>query len=174
MGIRVAARLGLAPALVALAACGSYSPAAAPAPSPSPVSFDVQLASSVPAAGGTLELASPNDTPVALDLRFSVSVPPGRGGAYFWTVAVQAAQPPGTGFVVPVVTTRAFEPVTLVEGTNTVSLSAFHTTNAVCSTANDRPEMSTSLDLDIRTVASPGGPAFFGKRFPVTFVLHCR
>ena len=121
-----------------------------------------------------LELASPNDTPVSLALRFSVTVPPGRAGNYFWTVAVQAAQPPGAGFVVPVVTTRAFEPVALIEGTNTVSLSDFHTTNAVCSTASDRPDMSTSLDMDIRTVASPGGQAFFGKRFPVTFVLHCR
>ena len=73
-----------------------------------------------------------------------------------------------------VVTTRAFEPVNLVEGTNTVSLSAFHTTNAVCSNANNRPDTSTSLDMDIRTVASPGGQAFLGKRFPVTFVLHCR
>jgi hypothetical protein len=173
MRIRIAARVGLALTFATLAACGSYSPAA-PAPSPSPVAFDVQLTSSVPAAGGTLELASPNDTPVALDLRFSVTVPPGRAGAYFWTVAVQAAQPPGTGFVVPVVTTRAFEPVTLVEGTSTVSLSAFHTTNAVCSSPSNRPEMSTSLDMDIRTVASPGGPAFFGRRFPVTFVLHCR
>ena len=174
MSPRVVARGGLALAFAALAACGSYSPAAAPAPSPSPVTFDVQLASSVPAAGGTLELASPNDTPVSLALRFSVTVPPGRAGAYFWTVAVQANQPPGQGFVVPVVTTRAFEPVTLIEGTNTVSLSAFHTTNAVCYPAVERPDMSTSLDLDIRTVSSPGGQAFFGKKFPVTFVLHCR
>ena len=174
MRTRLVARVGMALAFAALAACGSYSPAAAPAPSPSPVTFDVQLASSVPASGGTLELASPNDTPVSLALRFSVTVPPGRAGNYLWTVAVQAAQPPGTGFVVPVVTTRAFEPVALIEGTNTVSLSDFHTTNAVCSTASDRPDMSTSLDMDIRTVASPGGQAFFGKRFPVTFVLRCR
>jgi hypothetical protein len=136
--------------------------------------FDVQLASSVPAGGGTLELASPNDTPVPLTVSFSVTVPPAQAGAYFWTTAVQAGQPPGTGFVTPVVTTRPFEPVTLAAGTQNVSFAAFHTTNAVCYTASDRPPMSTSLDIELKTTASFGAPAFFGKKFPVTFVLHCR
>jgi hypothetical protein len=44
----------------------------------------------------------------------------------------------------------------------------------LCSTANDRPAMSTSLDIELKTTASLGAPAFFGKGFPVTFVLHCR
>lgn len=172
--MRVVARGGLALAWTALSACGSYSPAAVPAPSPSPVTFDVQLASSLPAGGGTLELASPNDTAVVLTLNFSVTVPAAQAGAYFWTTAVEAGQPPGTGSVVPVVTSRPFEPVTLVGGPQTVTFSAFHTTNAVCSSANTLPTMSTSLDIELKTTASFGAPAFFGKRFPVTFVLHCR
>ena len=170
---RDASRGGLALAWMALAACGS-DPVTPPAPSPSPVAFDVQLASSVPAAGGTLELASPNDTPVALAVTFSVTVPPSQAGAYFWTTAVQAGQPPNTGFIVPVVTTRPFVPVTLSAGTQNVSFGEFHTTNAVCSNANSRPTVSTSLDIEIKTLASFGAAPFFGKRFPVTFALRCR
>src|SRR6266545_3182532 len=80
----------------------------------------------------------------------------------------------GTGFVVPVVTTSPLQPVTLVAGTQSITMQAFHTTNAVCYAANDRPAMSTSLDIEIKTLASFGATPFFGKKFPATFALRCR
>jgi len=109
---RVVTGAGLTGLALAISACGS-SPAAPVAPAASPPTFDVLLVSSVPATGGTLDLASPNDTPVSLSVIFSVTVPPGQAGTCFWTTAVQAPQAPGTGFVVPVVTTRPFQQVTL-------------------------------------------------------------
>ena len=168
--LRMACSAGLTAALTAISACGS-SAAAPPTPVASPPSFDVQLVSSVPAAGGTLDLASPNDTPVSLTVNFSVTVPPAQAGTYYWITAVRAGQPPGTGFVVPVVTTRPFESVTLAAGTQNVSTPMFHTTNAICYTPLN-PPMSTSLDIEIKTLV--GATPFFGKRFPVTFVLRCR
>ena len=156
-----------------ISACGS-SPSAPPAPVTLPQSFDVQLVSSAPAAGGTLELAPPNDTPVSLSVTFSVTVPPAQAGTYFWTTAVQAPQPPGTGFVVPVVTTTPFQEVTLGAGTQTLSMTTFHTTNAVCYSPTDMPPVSTSLDIEIKTLAAVGAAPFFGKKFPVTFALRCR
>jgi len=165
--------VGLIAVVLGLDACGS-APAAPSAPGPTPVTFDVQLVSSAPPAGATLDLASPNDTPVSLSVTFSVTVPPSQPGNYFWTTAVQAPQPPGTGFVVPVVTTSPLQPVTLVAGTQSITMQAFHTTNAVCYTANDRPAMSTSLDIEIKTLASFGATPFFGKKFPATFALRCR
>ena len=160
-------------AVLGLDACGA-APAAPSAPVPSPPSFDVQLVSSAPPAGATLELASPNDTPVSLSVTFAVTVPPSQAGNYFWTTAVQAPQPPGTGFVVPVVTTSPFQPVTLVAGAQNITMQTFHTTNAVCYTVNEMPAMSTSLDIEIKTLASFGAAAFFGKKFPATFALRCR
>jgi len=165
--------VGFIGVVLGLAACGS-GPAAPSAPVPSPSSFDVLLVNSAPPAGATLELARPNDTPVSLSVIFSVTVPPSQAGNYFWTTAMQAPQPPGTGFVVPVVTTSPFQPVTLVAGTQNVTMQTFHTTNAVCYAANEMPAMSTSLDIEIKTLASYGAAPFFGKKFPVTFALHCR
>ena len=165
--------VGLIVVVLGLDACGS-APAAPSAPVVSPPTFDVQLVSSAPPAGATLDLASPNNTPVSLSVSFSVTVPPSQAGNYFWTTAVQAAQPPGTGFVVPVVTTSPFQPVTLVAGTQNITMQAFHTTNAVCYTANDMPGVSTSLDIEIKTLASFGATPFFGKKFGASFGLRCR
>jgi len=72
------------------------------------------------------------------------------------------------------VTTGPFQRVALVAGVQDVTVPTFHTTNAVCYGPNDRPPMSTSLDIEIKTLASFGAPAFFGKKFPVTFALRCR
>ena len=165
--------VGLIAVVLGLDACGS-APAAPSAPVTPPPVFDVELVSSVPPAGATLDIASPNDTPVALSVTFAVTVPPGQAGNYFWTTAVQASQPPGSGFVVPVVTTSPFQPVTLVAGTQSITMQAFHTTNAVCYSARDSPSMSTSLDIEIKSRASFGATPFYGKVFPATFGLRCR
>ena len=87
---------------------------------------------------------------------------------------MQAPQPPGTGFVVPVVTTTPFQEVTLGAGAQNLSMATFHTTNAVCYSSTDMPPMSTSLDIEIKTLASVSVAPFFGKKFPVTFELRCR
>ncbi len=165
--------VGFIGVVLGLEACGS-APAPPSAPVTSPPTFDVHFVSSTPPAGATLDLASPNNTPVALSITFSVTVPPSQAGNYFWTTAVQAPQPPGTGFVVPVVTTSPFQPVTLGAGTQNITVQTFHTTNAVCYTPKDMPGMSTSLDIEIKALASFGATPFFGKVFPVTFGLRCR
>jgi len=161
--------------IAAMSGCGSnpiFQPS--PSPTPSPVVFDVQYTASTPASGGTLDLSAPNETPVALSVTFSVSVPPGQGGTYYWTTAIQAMQPPAAGVVVPVVRNKPLQPMTLAAGTQSVTISEFYTTNAVCYTPADRPASSLSLDIQLKTVQSYDAPAVFGKQYPVTFSLRCR
>ena len=167
---------GLLLAWGALSACGSYSPAAVPAPHRPTVVFGRAAGEHCVPAGGGTRAGQSERRAGALTVSFSVTVPPRPGRRLLLDDGGQAGQPPGTGFVTPVVTTRPFEPVTLAAGTQSVSVAAFHTTNAVCS-HRQRPagqshrRASTSRS---RTTASFGAPAFFGKKFPVTFVLHCR
>ena len=64
--------------------------------------------------------------------------------------------------------------MTLVAGTQSVTISEFYTTNAVCYTPSDRPTSSLSLDIELKTVQSYDAPAVFGKQYPVTYSLRCR
>jgi len=164
-------------ALVALlGACGggySSPPPTAP-PSSQPSAFDVSFVGSTPAPGSPLRLSGPNDTPVALSVTFSVSVPAGRQGAHQWNTAVQAEQPAGTGFFVPIATT-AFRSVTLEAGVHELVVSDFHTTNAICIDLR-RPTQTLGLDIDVRAAGASlgqGGPQVLGKRFEVTWPVEC-
>jgi hypothetical protein len=68
--------VGLIAVVFLLPACGS-GPATPSVPLPSPASFDVQVASTTPPNGGTLELIQPI-TPVSLSVTFAVTVPSRR------------------------------------------------------------------------------------------------
>lgn len=164
-----------AAATLALACGGSSGSGPAPASPSGPLSFDATFASSSPAPGGTLLLGAPNDTPVSLSVTFSVSVPVGKAGSYNWNTAVQAVQPPDSP-IVPVVTS-AFRPVNLAAGIQTVTLSDFHTTNAICYDRSRSASASTTLDIDVRTPSAGVGQAgaqVLGKQFSVVYVLQCK
>jgi hypothetical protein len=141
-----------------------------------PQAFDADLVRATPAAGEELWLAAPNGTPVDLEVVFSVSVPEGRGGTYNWNTVLQAAQPPNSGFVVPVVTT-AFQPMALVPGVQEITVTAFKTTNAVCYNLMSTAGETLSLDIDVR---APGAslaqqaPQVMGKQFAASWPLRCR
>jgi hypothetical protein len=113
-------------------------------------------------------------TPVSLSVTFSVTVPPGEAGDYLWVTAVEVSDGFGgiyPGGIYPVVTTLPTQVVTLVEGTQNVTMEAFHTTNGVCYAVHSiHLGMSASLDIQLRTAAFA---PFFGKRFPITFALYC-
>ncbi len=141
-----------------------------------PEAFDAEVVRATPAPGGTLLVSAPNGTPVALDIVFSVSVPAGRAGTYNWNTALQAAHPPGSGFVLPVVST-AFQPVPLVVGVQEVRVTAFHTTNAVCYNLTRTPAQTLTLDIDVRAPGASLGqqqPQVLGKQFAAIWSLECQ
>ena len=75
----------------------------------------------------------------------------------------------------PVVTT-AFQPVTLVPGTQSVTITQFHTTNAYCGFPL-AARASSTIDVDIRAATASlaqGGAQVLGKKFNVSFALQCR
>jgi len=155
------------------AACGSDSSVPSAPTQPSTPTFDVQLAGSTPSSGATLDVASPNDTPVSLSVTFSVTVPPGEAGDYLWITAVQTNNLYGVDYLVPVVTTSPTQVVRLAAGTQTVTMAAFHTTNALCDGVPVHPFLvgtSTSLDVQLKTATFA---PFFGKRFATVFGLRC-
>lgn len=155
--------------------CGGNSGGMAPTSPMGPQTFDVSFGSSSPAAGGTLLLAAPNDTPVMLSITLSVSAPAAQAGTYNWNTVVQAVQPPGSP-IVPVVTS-GFQAVTLAAGVQNITLTQFHTTNAICSDPDRSARVSTSVDIDVR-LPSAGvgqqGNQVLGKQFNVTYALQCR
>jgi hypothetical protein len=164
-------------AVTAALSCGgsSGSPAAAPTPPIWPPDFDVTFGGSSPPPGGTLVLTPPNNTPVALSVTFSVSVPLSYAGTVNWNTAVQAVQPLGWT-IVPVVTS-AFRPVTLAPGVHTLTLTDFHTTNAICYNLDESARVSTSLDIDVRDPSAgvrQRGSQLLGKRFEVAYTLECQ
>ena len=172
-------RAGLAAVLAVFAlSCSddSATPPSAPAGPEVPVAFDAELVRATPAPGEELWLSAPNDTPVALEIVFSVSVPEGRGDTYNWNTVLQAAQPPNSGFVVPVVTT-GFQPVALVPGVREITVTAFKTTNAVCYNLVSTPADTLTLDIDVRAAGASLGqlaPQVMGKQFAVTWPLRCQ
>jgi len=168
-------RAAVALPALALVTCGEEAERPTTTSPEGPVAFDVSFVRSAPAPAGTLVLAAPNDTPVSFTVTFSVAVPRGQEGTYQWNTAVQAAHPAGTGFVVPVVTT-AFRPVPLGAGVQEVTLSDFHTTNAICQDPRS-PGTTQSLDVDVRLASASlaqGGSQILGKRFEVSYALECR
>jgi hypothetical protein len=169
-------RAVVAAACLAIAACGGEGPATpplGPPPTADPSLFEVQLVSVAPAAGAALQLSAPNNTPVTLQATFSITVGTGRPGTYYWTTAVQAADPLSQGRLMPVVTTAPHVPVALAPGSQTLVFSSFHTTNAVCYAGRPYAPVSASLDIEVKTSPSFSGPAFYGRQFPVSHALAC-
>ncbi len=171
LGLGRGRRLACVFACAGFASCGGSSPmpTAQPSPSPTAPKFDAVFVGSTPAPGGVLLLSPPNDTPVALSVTFSVTVPQGQAGYYAWTTAIQAAHPVGSGYIVPVVTSAA-QFVTLAAGTQTITFTSFHTTNAICS-GGSSPPASLSLDIEVRGAAPD---PVLGKKFDVTHGLKCQ
>jgi hypothetical protein len=155
---------------------GSPAPPTAPATPQVPLAWDAEIVRAAPAPGGILWLSAPNETPVDLEVVFSVSVPAGQAGTHNWNTVLQAAHPPGTGWVVPVVTT-AFQEVALEVGVQEVTVTGFKTTNAVCYNLASTPAATQSLDIDVRAPGAPIGqrqPQVMGKQLEATWELRCR
>jgi hypothetical protein len=144
-------------------------------PTPQPPIFDVQLVSTTPSSGATLDLASPNDTPVSLSVTFSVTVPPSQAGDYLWVTAVQTLNLyPPADYPIPVVTTSPTQTIALAVGTQIVTMTTFHTTNGLCDQVRAHPILvGTSASLDIQLKTATSITPFFGKQFPTTFGLRC-